>query len=72
MYGGTDKMAGIQIKRFVETNEYRYPMVLMGEGQDYKLVMDNNELVACNGNALQLVQKLREKGAFGSPSTTSL
>jgi len=47
-------------------------MVLMGEGQDYKLVMDNNELTACNGNALQFVQKLRENGAFGSSSTSSL
>lgn len=56
----------------METNAYRYPMVLMGEGQDYKLVMDNNELGACNGSALQFVQKLREKGAFGSASTTLL
>lgn len=46
-------------------------MVLMGEGKDYKLVMDNNELAACDGNVLQLVQKLREKGAFGSPSISS-
>jgi hypothetical protein len=59
------------MKKFVEINKYWYPMVLMGEGQDYKLVMDNNELAACDGNALQLVQKLREKGAFGSPSTSS-
>jgi len=55
----------------VESNKYRYPMVLMGEGKDYKLVMDNNELAACDGNVLQLVQKLREKGAFGSPSISS-
>jgi hypothetical protein len=60
------------MKKFVEINKYRYPMVLMGEGKDYKLVMDNNELAACDGNALQLVQKLREKGAFGSPTTSSL
>jgi len=72
VYGDSDEVAQIQIKHFVETNKYRYPMVLMGEGQDYKLVMDNNELAACNGNALQLVQKLREKGAFSSPSTSSL
>ncbi len=60
------------MNQFVETNKYRYPVVLMGEGQDYKLVMDNHELAACNGNALQFVQKLREKGAFGSPSTSAL
>jgi len=59
------------MKKFVETKKYRYPVVLLGERQDYKLVIDNNELAACDGNALQLVQKLREKGAFGSPSTSS-
>jgi len=47
-------------------------MVLMGEGQDYKLVMNNSELTACNGNALQFVQKLRDNGVFGSPPSSSL
>jgi len=60
------------MKQFVEANKYRYPMVLLGEGQGYKLVMDNNELAGCNGNALQFVQKLREKGAFVSTPTSSL
>ncbi len=72
MYGDTDETVEVQLKRFVETNKYRYPVVLMGEGQDYKLVMDNNELAGCNGNALQFVQKLGEKGAFVSAPTSSL
>ena len=56
----------------MEENKYQYPMVLMGEGEEgYKLVMDHEELAACNGNAQQFVLKLREKGVFGATTTGS-
>lgn len=60
-----------KIKEFLAAHKYRYPMVLMGEegGHEYKLVMDHDELAACNGNAQQFVVKLREKGVFGATST---
>ncbi|KAL8918389.1 MAG: hypothetical protein Q9172_005448 [Xanthocarpia lactea] len=66
-----DEVGG-EVREYVESNKYRYPMVLMGEaagGQGYKLVMDHEELAACNGNAQQFVLKLREKGVFGAGAT---
>ena len=44
-------------------------MVLLNEGTDFKLVMDSNELAACNGNAQAFVQKVQEKGAFANPAS---
>ncbi len=58
----------------MEENKYQYPMVLMGEGaggQGYKMVMDHEELAACDGNAQQFVLKLREKGVFRAGATTT-
>ncbi|KAL8856969.1 MAG: hypothetical protein Q9178_006464 [Gyalolechia marmorata] len=66
-----DEVGG-EVREFVEENKYQYPMVLMGEeagGEGYKLVMDHEELAACNGNAQQFVLKLREKGVFGATAT---
>ncbi|KAL9130775.1 MAG: hypothetical protein Q9217_001123 [Psora testacea] len=61
---------GPEIKQFVEAKGLRYPMVLASDqGTDYRLVLNNDELTACGGNAQQFVQKLRDKGVFSAPAS---
>jgi len=61
-----------QMKQFVEAQKLRYPMVLSGSGEgDFKRVMDNSELAACNGSAGEFVQRLSQKGALDTSSAGS-
>jgi len=57
----------------VETNGLRYPLILSNDGgEDFKLVLDHDELAAIDGNAQTFVQKLHEKGVFGPAASSSL
>jgi len=57
----------------VATNGLRYPLILSnGGGEDFKLILDHDELAAMDGNAQTFVQKLHEKGGFGPAASSSL
>lgn len=53
-----------QIKKYVETNHLRFPVVVLDNEGGLEVVMDNSELGACAGDPRQFVTKLREKGAL--------
>ena len=50
----------------------QFAVVLLEEEKgDFKVVMDNQELTSCGGDAQLFVAKLREKGVLSSTSSSS-
>ena len=61
-----------KIKTFVEEQNLRYPMVLLGDKEGVlRLVMDHQELARCDGKADVMVEKLRGKGVLSERETIS-
>jgi len=56
---------------FIDGKDLRYPMVLYSDGvSSLHMIMDSQELAACNGDAKAFLTKLESKGALGSVSSS--
>ena len=59
------------MKRFIEENKLRYPMVLYSDhASGLHMTMNSEELAGYNGDAKSFVAKLNEKGALGPVSSS--